>query len=244
MIRVTVHGSLNDFLQDESTDMSLLTLPFELNPSVKDLIESKGIPHTAVFKIKVNGVTESPDYNVVSGDEVDIFPYELVDPNNFDPIFSCPSAFLADSHLAKLGRNLRLLGLDTFIAEVSKDRETIQRSNSEKRMILTRDLNLLQQGSTRYGYRVRSEDPDRQLEEVLSRFDLKNRLQPFSRCMACNGFLEETDLDEVRDQVPPKVKEWCDQFHRCTNCGKVYWKGSHYDKLKEKVDRVLNKMEN
>jgi len=243
MIRITVHGSLNDFLRDESTGKSLLTAHFELSPSVKDLIESKGIPHTAIFKIVVNSVPESPDYNVTPGDKVEVYPFEKVASGNFDPIFSSPYAFIADSHLAKLGRNLRLLGLDTLINEDNDDRETISLSNSEKRMILTRDLNLLQHGSTRYGYWVRSEDPNVQLEEILSRFDLKTHLQPFSRCMSCNGTLEATALDEVRDQVPPKVKEWCDQFHRCSNCGKVYWKGSHYEKLKEKVDRLIEKME-
>ncbi len=243
MIRIKVHGSLNDFLHKEPKDQSLLTAYFELNPSVMDLIESKGIPHTAIFKIKVNGATESREYNVVSGDKVEIFPFEMVDPNNFEPIFSCPSAFIADSHLAKLGRNLRLLGLDTLIHKEVKKRETIRLSNTEKYMILTRDLGLLRHGSTRYGYWVRSEDPTLQLEEILSRFELKKRLQPFSRCMSCNGCLEETTLNEVRKNVPPKVKEWCDRFHRCKKCGKVYWKGSHYDKLKEKVKRLIEKIE-
>lgn len=242
-IRLIVHGSLNDFLDKGLSDPTRLTISFELSPSVKDLMESKGIPHTAVFRVLVNGAPESADYNVVPDDEIEVFPMEEVDPDELETIFSSPPAFIADSHLAKLGRDLRLLGIDTLINEDKEDAEIIRLSNNEKRMILTRNLNLLRHGSTQYGYWVRSEDPDQQLDEVLSRFDLFEMIQPFSRCMACNGMLDEVSPEEVREEVPPKVREWCDQYHRCKDCGKVYWKGSHYDKLKEKVERVINKMQ-
>lgn len=240
-IQLKVHGTLNDFLKDDLSDPSILSIPFELSPSLKDLVEAKSIPHTAIFRIEVNGEPESMNYNVASGDEVDIFPFKMVDSGNYESIFASPPAFIADGHLARLGRYLRLLGLDSVIAEETDEKEIIHRSNSENRMILTRDLNLLRHGSTRYGYWVRSEDPDRQLEEIFSRFDLGEKLQPFSRCMSCNGILEKAALEEVRDKVPYKVQQWCDRFHRCKNCGKVYWKGSHYDKLKEKVERLVEK---
>lgn len=242
-IQLTVHGSLNDFLHNASSDTTTLAIPFVLSPSVKDLIESKGIPHTAIFRVQVNGIPKSMDYNVSAADEVEVFPFEQVDSGDLERIYSSPSSFIADGHLAKLGRDLRLLGLDTIIAGESDERAIISLSNNNERMILTRDLNLLRNGSTRYGYWVRSENPDCQLEEILSRFDLQEQLQPFSRCMICNGMLEEASLEEVRDKVPPKVQKWCDRYHRCKECGKVYWKGSHYDKLKEKVDRLVGKME-
>ena len=222
---------------------SRLTISFELSPSAKDLIESKGIPHTAVFKLLVNNHSKTLEYNVTADDEIDIFPLEMAGDENIDPIFTHPSSFIADGHLSKLGRDLRLLGLDTLIAEKYDEKEIIHVSNKAKRMILTRNLSLLQHGSTQYGYWVRNEDPDKQLEEILSRFDLSKSIQPFSRCMSCNGRLVETTLKEVHNDVPPKVREWCDRFHKCNSCGKVYWKGSHYDKLKEKVDRLVEKIE-
>lgn len=243
MIRINVHGSLTDFLSGEKVEKCSLTVSFELNPSIKDLIEAEGIPHTALYKIKANNKEKGLSYNVESGDNIDAFPFEMVDPENIDSIYSSPSAFIANGHLAKLGRNLRLLGLDTLIEDKAGDIEIIRISNNDKRMILTRDLDLLRHGSAKYGYWMRNEQPDRQLQEILSRFDLQDKLKPFSRCMACNGQLEETTLSEVSDKVPPKVKEWCKQFHRCKSCGKVYWKGSHYDKLKERVEQLVEKME-
>ncbi|MGK7369795.1 MAG: Mut7-C RNAse domain-containing protein [Candidatus Halalkalibacterium sp. M3_1C_030] len=243
MIRINILGSLTDFLSGESGDHCLLTVYFELNPSIKDLIEAEGIPHTAIFKITVNGIQKGLDYNVASGDKIEAFPFEMVDTKKLDSVYSTPSAFIADGHLTKLGQNLRLLGLDTLIEKDTNDSEIIRRSNRQKRMIVTRDKNLLRHGSAKYGYWVRNEQPDRQLNEILSHFDLRDKLKPFSRCMTCNGLLEETTLSEVSDKVPPKVREWCSQFQRCRSCGKVYWKGSHYEKLKEKVEQLIEKKE-
>lgn len=238
-VQIILHGTLTDFLSTESNNQVSLKVDFELSPAAKDVLEAHGIPHTAIFKVKVNEQRQSLDYNIEDGDIIEAFPFEMVDPNRFEPVFSSPDSFIADSHLSKLSGYLRLMGLDTFVDKNMSEKEIINLSNKEKRMILTRDLGLLKNGSTTYGYWVRSTDPEQQLLEVFKRFTLIEQINPFTRCMECNGKLTPVDLEEVRNRIPPKVQEWCDEYQQCRKCKKVYWKGSHYDKLKAKVENVL-----
>jgi len=233
-------GSLQNFLHRSrnNEEYTSVDLVFELHPPVKDLIESQGIPHTAIFKLTVNGQENSLDYNVQKGDQIAVYPFERVDKSNIDLIFSEPTSFIVDIHLGKLLKTLRLLGFDAASNESWDDMDIIRKSNEEHRMILTRDVELLKNGDTRFGYWVRAQDPDQQIQELFHRFSLANHLDPFSRCMKCNGLLEEVPLSKVNDQVPPKVKKWHSQFFQCQNCKQVYWKGSHYEKLQQKVDAL------
>lgn len=242
--QMILHGSLTDFVSKEDQgNRYIKKIRFELNPSVKDILEARGIPHTAIFKIRVNDREQLSDYNIRDGDLFEAYPFEMVDTETFDSIFSSPSSFISDGHLSKLGGYLRLMGLDTVVANNAIDKEIIRLSNKEKRMILTRDLDLLKNGSAKYGYWVRSTDPDRKLQEVFTRFDLKVHINPFTRCMECNGELEPVEFKQVSDKVPPKVQEFCKEYQQCSKCGKVYWKGSHYKKLKKKVKQVMKSVD-
>lgn len=232
-------GSLRDFVQLNPGDDTEMKVKFELSPSAKDLLEGRGIPHTAVFRLEVNGVQHDLDYNINDGDILKIFPFEFIDPEKQDTAFRSPRSFTADVHLRKLAKTLRLLGMDTTWNRRWDDDTIIRHSNRERRMILTRDRGLLKRSSTKFGYWLRSTEPDRQIKEIFERFDIEHNLQPFSRCMECNGLLETVEMKEVEEKIPPKVKEWHSTYYRCRNCNKVYWKGSHYDKLKQKVDELI-----
>ena len=242
-VEIVLHGSLTDFISAKDKEKTSLIINFKLSPSAKDVIEAQGIPHTAIYKLQVNGSKKSLDYHIRAGDTLKVFPFEMADPGDYVTVYSSPSAFIANGHVAKLGRDLRLLGLDTLIETNSGDQRIINLSNKERRMILTRDLNLLKNGSARFGYWVRSTDPEMQLKEVLHRFDLRKQMKPFTRCTTCNGLLKEVSLEKIADKVPPKVKEWCSKYKQCNRCGKIYWKGSHYEKLKEKVEQVVEMTE-
>lgn len=244
---LSLHGSLVDFVSRDNSlnedSKTILNVKFTLSPALKDLVESKGIPHTAIFGVQVNGVPSNLHHNITDADVIELYPIEETNTDELEPVFIRPTAFVADMHLSKLAGYLRLLGLDTVIPDNISDAEFISLSNTEQRMILTRDIELLRHGSARYGYWVRSTDPDTQLDEVLQRFDLSKHIEPFTRCMVCNGRLEQVDLVSVKKQVPPKVREWCNQYHRCRQCRKVYWKGSHYEKLKKKVEDIKGNVE-
>ncbi len=80
------------------------------------------------------------------------------------------------------------------------------------------------------------------MEEVLDRLDLRSRCDPFLRCVECNGLIEtvsEGDLNGYIAIIPPGVMEWCREFYRCPSCGRVYWKGSHYDRLVKVIEKIL-----
>ena len=142
---LSASGTLQDFLNSPRPNQEL-EINFELNPSVKDLFEAQGIPHTAVYKIEVNGVVKSFDYNVKDSDRITLFPYAST--TNIDDIFASPSTFIANVHLGKLAKTLRLLGLDCIFNKDWDDEKIITSSNNKQRMILTRDLELLKNGRT------------------------------------------------------------------------------------------------
>ncbi|MGD8426637.1 MAG: Mut7-C RNAse domain-containing protein [Balneolaceae bacterium] len=230
-------GSLGDFLTHPGNS---LTMSFELNPSVKDLVEAHGIPHTAIFRLTANDKAISLDYNVQPGDIISAYPIEWVQvTEDIDPIYLQPSCFVADVHLGKLAKTLRLLGFDTYFDPSWNDHHIIEWSNKEHRMILTRDLDLLKNGHTQFGYWVRNQDPEQQINELLQRFKIKEKAKPFSRCVKCNGLLSEVSLSEVENKVPPKVKLWQSRFFQCADCRQVYWRGAHYEKLHDKVKAII-----
>jgi uncharacterized protein with PIN domain len=85
---------------------------------------------------------------------------------------------------------------------------------------------------------VRATDPRDQIVEVARRFDLPTAMVPFSRCTACNGELREVAKKEIAHRLPPGAKEHYDEFRQCPDCERVYWEGSHFDRLREIVDLV------
>ncbi|MDZ7691828.1 MAG: Mut7-C RNAse domain-containing protein [Balneolaceae bacterium] len=236
-------GSLADFFASER-DSHVQKVSFNLNPAAKDLIESQGVPHVEVYALAVNGSFRPLSYNVQSADELVAYPEEQVRPFNSKhrarDIGRCPEKFVADVHLGKLVRLLRLLGINTAYSRESDDAEIISQAVGENRAVLSRDLGLLKHGALEFGYWPRSTDPEVQVEEVLDYFELRDKVDPFTRCMKCNGWLESATLDEVAENVPPNVKSWCSDYRQCQSCEQVYWKGSHFRKLITTVNKLLD----
>jgi uncharacterized protein with PIN domain len=74
-------------------------------------------------------------------------------------------------------------------------------------------------------------DPDRQVLEVLARFDLRGQINAFHRCLDCNGAIEAVPKEQVAAQLEPLTRRYYDEFYRCMACGKIYWKGSHFTRM-------------
>ena len=85
---------------------------------------------------------------------------------------------------------------------------------------------------------MRATDRRRQTIEVLRRFDLVGAIAPFGRCLECNGVLEPAAKEEVEDRLPLRTRRDFDDFHRCPQCDRIYWKGSHFDRLVALVEDV------
>jgi uncharacterized protein with PIN domain len=229
------YSELNDFLAPSQKNVSFVT-QISGRVSIKDLIESLGVPHPEVERMVVNGVPVDFSYLVQDGDCCQIYPVTLEKLRNF------PKQFVLDVHLGKLAGYLRMLGFDTLYRNDYDDEELAQISSVENRTLLTRDIGLLKRSLVTYGYFVRSTDPTQQLAEVLQRFDLLKMMSQFSRCIHCNGGLVPVEKQKVLPQLPPKVRENYHEFRQCSDCRQVFWKGTHYDRMQEFMADVLKKI--
>ena len=225
------HQRLNDFLP---TGQRLRRLPFSCSTrtTVKDAIEAIGIPHVEVEKITVNGEARPFNYLLSQDDEVNVYPYteESAGPH--------PDKFILDVHLGKLARLLRMLGIDTCYRNNFADKEIVQLAVQEKRAVLTRDIGLLKHKVLAQGYWLRSQDANEQLLEVIRRFSLCDRIQPFTRCLACNGHLKPVAKAEVSHLLLPQTQEAFNEFYQCSHCQHTFWKGSHYEKMEKKIQQI------
>lgn len=113
-------------------------------------------------------------------------------------------------------------------------------ANREDRILLTRDRGLLKRNLVRRGYCVRAHHPREQVFEIINRFNLKRLVNPFQRCPRCNGLLESVRKQDILDRLEPLTRLYYDEFDRCTQCGQIYWKGSHYERMLPFIEKVLN----
>jgi uncharacterized protein len=205
--------------------------------SVKDLIESLGVPHTEVAHVTVDGVPVGFGHRIVGGEHVGVYPPAALPeavPAGAASVLppDPPQAFACDVHLGTLARRLRLLGFDTWYVNDATDATLVEvATKGTGRVLLTRDRGLLSRRVVVHGLLPRSDDPDRQLLEVVRRFDLVRVAAPLSRCVRCNDLLAPVTIEQVRDEVPPRSRRAFDRFARCRGCHQVYWPGSHLDAL-------------
>jgi uncharacterized protein with PIN domain len=237
------YEELNDFLPASRKKQSF-SISFSGNPSVKDIIESLGVPHTEIDLILVNGSSVDFTYKLVNEDNVSVYPvFESIDISELQHLRPKPlrdPKFILDVHLGKLSKYLRLCGFDTLYEKDYDDKEIIDISTSDRRIILTRDKGLLKNKQVTHGYWIRSTRYDEQLFEVIKRFDLKNVLKPFTRCLECNTILEDVNKEAIADSLMPKTRKYYSDFKKCPGCNRIFWEGSHYEKMKIIIENILN----
>jgi uncharacterized protein len=243
MTEVTLrfYEELNDFLAAHLRKTDIV-LPYNRRTSVKDLIESFGVPHTEVELVLVNAVSVDFTHIVRPGDRISVYPvFEAMDVSPLIRLRPAPlrtPRFIVDVNLGRLARYLRLLGFDASYGNDLVDADIARISVTESRIVLTRDRALLEHRIITRGYFVRTDQPRDQVREVLSRLDLHGLVKPFTRCIRCNGALESVDKQAVLDELQPKTSRYYDEFRRCTACGQVYWKGSHRVRAEQLVARL------
>lgn len=236
------YEELNDFLAPSRRKRSFC-YAFADNATVKQAIEALGVPHTEVELILVNGVPADFSHRIEDGDRVSAYPvFESLDVTPLLKLRPNPLRvirFLTDAHLGALAKRLRLLGFDTRHASAMDDAEVAAISASERRILLTRDRELLKRKQISHGCYIRQSDPKLQLAYVIQRLDLRRAARPFTRCVECNSMLEESTPAAVADRVPAGVVKRFRQFWTCAGCGRVYWRGSHYQSLSRRVAGAL-----
>jgi uncharacterized protein with PIN domain len=201
---------------------------------VKHAIESLGAPHTEIGQILINGELAPGSRQPAEGDLVDVFPHTT-------PVDLAEYRFVLDGHLGRLAAYLRMLGFDAWYHHPADDATLAHVSRRENRLLLTRDVGLLKRNEVERGYMVRSAAPLEQLREVWDRYALAKHVRPFTRCMVCNGELRRAASGEVKDLLPPRVRETKTEFSRCVNCGRVFWRGSHYARMLGWIEGLMQR---
>ena len=245
-ITIRFYEELNYFLKNLPLKEDI-RFTFKGKRSVKDLIEKFGVPHVEVDLILVNCEPVSFDYDVKDRDRISVYPmferFNISHTSLLRDYSLRNNCFVLDVHLGKLARDLRLLGFDTDYSTRRDDPELAEISSNEHRILLSRDRQLFMRKIVQWGMIIRSDKPFLQLLEVLVRLDLWDEIQPFSRCIACNGTIKKLPTDsleyrQLEPGIPPGVKEWCKEYNYCTSCRKLYWKGSHYNSLLSRIEHV------
>lgn len=142
-------------------------------------------------------------------------------------------SLLVDAMLGRLAKWLRLAGYDAVYWRDGSDEALIDRALAEGRVIVTRDRQLAGRRRVK-ALLIARETLDEQISEA--RAALGGLPQPFTRCPECNGALVDLPRQAARDLVPLYVWHTQTEFRRCPDCGRVYWKGSHWPAVQARLE--------
>jgi uncharacterized protein with PIN domain len=229
------YEELNDFLPEARRKRDF-EIEIDRARSVKDAIESVGVPHTEIDLIVVDGKSVDFAHLLRGGERVSVYPmFEALDISpivRLRPMALRDPRFVVDVNLGKLARHLRMAGFDTLWANDWDDDELMCIAAVQKRTLLTRDKAILRRREVDRGYFVRATASEAQLGEVVRALQLEGLLAPFTRCRECNAPLEDAAKEAVIDRLPEKVRAFYDRFKRCPGCDRVYWEGTHFARMK------------
>lgn len=148
--------------------------------------------------------------------------------------------FLCDQMLGTLAKWLRIYGFDTYFASsIIKDSDLLKISKDENRVLLTRDKELIYRARRENikTFEIKSTDMDKALSDILSEVKIDKK-KILSRCILCNSTVEKIKKELVKEKVPERVFNNNEKFWQCKKCNKIYWKGSHFEKMKEKINNL------
>jgi uncharacterized protein with PIN domain len=238
--QITFHGELSFFLKDRKEGTAKYSM--KRTAPLKDIIEALGIPHTEVGKIVTYEREHDFWYIPSPDDNIEVYPVEapcivtiptLLRPEAFPWV-----KFIADVNVGKLAKLMRLLGFDTEYENSWSDSYIAEKAFREKRIVLTKDRNLLKRKVIRHGRLVRSIKPWDQLAEIVHFYGLGKSISPFRICPICNVELENVPKEHILEEIEPLTRLFFNDFSRCPCCGKVYWAGTHHEKILQRVTEL------
>jgi uncharacterized protein with PIN domain len=149
--------------------------------------------------------------------------------------------FIVDRNVGKLARWLRLMGYDTRFFDGDDDADLVAIARDEGRVILSRDTQIVKRRLITSGQigavLIQSDQPERQIHQVIDALGLDSHFRPFTICLECNQPLVERSKDEVKGLVPPYVFKTQNQFRQCPNCQRIYWRGTHWQAMTKKLEK-------
>jgi len=236
------YEELNDFLPKHrrKTDFEG---EFKGKRSIKDMIEALGVPHTEIDLILVNGKSVDFNYILQNKDRVGVYPvFESLNITDVTLLRKIPlrrHKFIADINLGNIVKYMRLLGFDLYYDSLLSTRKIIDISKRESRVILTKNRKLLKFKDVTHGIFIRPGITKEQIRQIIDYLDIRDNIKPFSRCLRCNTLLKSVSKEKILDRIPPRTKEFCDEYVQCQSCDKIYWKGTHFFNMKKVVRQIL-----
>lgn len=143
--------------------------------------------------------------------------------------------------LGRLAKWLKILGFDTLFFSKIDDDELITIAKQEERILLTRDNGLIQRAQDVETFFIESEDWEEQVRQVLDHFDLLEKTHPHTRCIECNSSLKNLPKKSAKNLVSSFIFERADSFALCPSCGRVFWRGTHFQDMETKIQGLLEK---
>jgi hypothetical protein len=149
--------------------------------------------------------------------------------------------FIVDNNVGKLAKWLRIMGYDTLFFNGSNDSRMVAIALAEERVILTKDTQIMKRGVITKGrlkaILIQSDQPELQMQQVIDNLHLDCRFKPFSICLECNQPLVGKSKEQVKDLVPPYVFQTQNQYMECPGCHRIYWRGTHWQRMREKLNK-------
>ncbi len=151
--------------------------------------------------------------------------------------------FIVDSNVGRLARWLRIAGFDTQFINDLDDNRLVRIALQEDRVLLTKDTQILKRRVAVTGrlkvLLIEGEEVKGQLRQVMKTFNLINEIKPFTLCLECNKPLVPRDKAEVKGLVPPYVFRTQNQYMQCTECQRIYWRGTHWERMSRELERIM-----
>jgi len=236
------YEELNDFLAPERRGREFVCRCARA-ATTKHMIEALGVPHTEVELVLVNGESVGFERLLADGDRVAIYPkFESLDITPLLRVRERPLRvirFIADAHLGGLAHLLRMIGFDTLYENDLRDEDIEWLAGAQQRIVLTRDRELLKRRGISHGCYVHALRPEQQLREIYDRLDLASAARPFTRCLSCNCALHPVEREQISSLLPRGVRERYQRFSLCEGCGRVFWEGTHWRRMRKLVDSLL-----
>lgn len=237
------HGDLPTLLRRRWRNIHPVRQPVTRSASIKDVIESFGLPHTEVDRIECNGMEVDFSRPVEDACRFDIFPvsvpWDVSRPTLLRPRPLAAIRFIVDNNVGRLARYLRMAGFDTLYDYRWGDGDIVGLIEQDNRILLTRDLDLLKRKTVEFGRYIRSSRPERQMREVLHLFGTGGSI-PFSRCLECNSHLRSVEKQDILQRLEPLTRKYYESFSICPRCDKIYWPGSHVDKMRRNFPEIFS----
>ncbi len=151
--------------------------------------------------------------------------------------------FIVDNNVGKLAKWLRIMGYDTLFFNGSDDSGLIATALAEDRVMLTRDTQIMKRRVVTSGQLkailIQSDEPERQMRQVIDSLNLDWQFKPFTICLECNQPLVERSKQQVSNLVPPYVFQTQSQYMECPACHRIYWKGTHWQAMTKKLEKLM-----